>query len=143
MFVTGMDHLEQRLRAHEIELAGKHRAARELARLGAPCASREHLVDPAAARVARPAEPDVTIEPVPGHAEHVRDDRDRARPAHPHDPDPTDSGGGRDRGDRVALDRGHSAAAAAGTTRMWRSSPSPSLRLDNPGISAIAMCTMR
>ena len=30
-----------------------------------------------------------------------------------------------------------------GTTRMWRSSPSPSLRLDSPGISAIAMWTMR
>src|SRR5262249_34375783 len=112
-----------------------------------PHRERQHLIEPSAGAIARPAEADPTIEPRLRHAEHRGGDRARRRSAEPHDADPANAGGGGDRRDRVVgrfVERfvagpGHS--AAAGTTRMWRSSPSPSLRLDSPGISAIAMWT--
>src|SRR6185503_13533650 len=165
--------VEQRLGADQVELPARHRTPRELARLGdtrssvehrgeqalevvgpavamqlgdvfsgerrrRPHRKGEHLVERATGAVMHPRHAHAAIELARCHPERLGGDRDRARPTEPHDPHAADPGGRGDRSDRVVA---HS--AAAGTTRIWRSSPSPSLRLDNPGISAIAMCTIR
>src|SRR5688572_7743552 len=95
---------------------------------------RQHLIELPASTIARPPKPHGPIEPLRVDTDGLCCDCDRRWAAQPDDTDAPNARRGRDRGDGVVA---HS--AVAGTTRIWRSSPSPSLRLDSPGISAIAM----